>query len=64
MTSSYISSIVTEFNDPYHYFKGNIMEKQLDTSSLASALNVADLRDLLDSEIILIGGGELVAEFH
>jgi len=22
------------------------------------------LRDLLDSEIVLIGGGELVAEFH
>lgn len=40
------------------------MEKQLDTSSLVSALNVVDLRDLLDSEIILIGGGELIAEFH
>ena len=40
------------------------MEKQLDTSSLISALNVADLRDLLDSEIILIGGGELIADFH
>ena len=22
------------------------------------------LRDLLDSEIVLIGGGELIAEFH
>lgn len=40
------------------------MEKPLDTSSLVSALNVVDLRDLLDSEIILIGGGELIAEFH
>ena len=55
---------MTEFNDPYHYFKGNIMEKQLDTTSSVLALNVADLRDLLDSEIVLIGGGELIAEFH
>ena len=40
------------------------MEKQLDTSSLVSALDVTDLRDLLDSEITLIGGGELIAEFR
>ena len=58
MTASYINSIVTEFTDPYHYFKGNIMEKQLNTSSAISALNPADLRDLLDSEIVLIGGGD------
>lgn len=64
MPSSYISSIVTDFNHSDHYFKGNIMEKQLDTYSLVSALDLVDLRDLLDSEIVLIGGGELVAEFH
>ncbi len=63
MTPSYIIPIVTEFNVSHHYFKGTIMEKQLDTSASVSALNVADLRDLLDSEIILIGGGELIAEF-
>ena len=26
--------------------------------------DLLDLRDLLSSEIVLIGGGELVAEFH
>jgi hypothetical protein len=40
------------------------MEKQLDTSSTFSTLDAAGLRDLLDSEIVLVGGGELVAEFH
>ena len=33
------------------------MEKQLDTSLLTQEQDI--LRDLLDSEIVLIGGGEL-----
>ncbi len=33
------------------------MEKQLDTSVLTQEQDI--LRDLLDSEIVLIGGGEL-----
>ncbi len=33
------------------------MEKQLDTSALTQEQDI--LRDLLDSEIVLIGGGEL-----
>jgi len=40
------------------------MEKQLDIVTATSADQQADLRDLLLSEIVLIGGGELVAEFH
>jgi hypothetical protein len=55
---------VTEFINPNQYFKGNIVDKQLDTCSLVSSGGAVDLRDLLESEVILIGGGELVAEFH
>jgi len=39
------------------------MNKAIDTTTELS-LDQVVLRDLLDSEIVLIGGGELVAEFH
>ena len=34
------------------------------TSAPELSLDQIVLRDLLDSEIVLIGGGELIAEFH
>ena len=34
------------------------------TSGTEPSLDQIVLRDLLDSEIVLIGGGELIAEFH
>ena len=34
------------------------------TSATELSLDEVVLRDLLDCEIVLIGGGELIAEFH
>jgi hypothetical protein len=34
------------------------------TTNAAYTLDEIALRDLLDSEVVLIGGGELIAEFH
>jgi len=39
------------------------MNKSIETAVELDLVQVA-LRDLLESEIVLIGGGELVAEFH
>jgi hypothetical protein len=55
---------VTEFNYFHHYLKGNVMEKQIDTNTANTTFNFDLLRDLLDSEVVLVGGGELIAEFH
>ena len=40
------------------------MNNQTNTTDFATAEEGFALRDLLQSEVILIGGGELVADFH
>ena len=60
MTLSYHCSIVTQLSTKHHNPSEPHMDKQL-TPSLELSQDQQDmLRSLLDSEIVLIGGGDVI----